>query len=239
MAAAFKFTPDDDILGAALEVERQKKAEHQKAADEKARVIAEEQARLHAEEAARQAKAKAEADTLAAVESERLAKERVVEEARQRVEAEKMAKERAAEAARVAKQQAEIEEKKKAAAELAEKEAVKQQALAAMLAKGAQSKEVKKIPSPQSVPPPPLPTTTQPKEATVQATPVVKPSPWGGTTLKPAAQSEAAASKLPNASVFKTTPPPAPEPAAEVPPLAPKKTGLLGAAFAKRPDDSA
>jgi hypothetical protein len=239
MAAAFKFTPDDDILGAALEVQRQKEAEHQKATAEKARLIEEEQGRLHAEEAARQAKAKAEADALAAVEAERLAKERAVEEDRQRLESEKLARERAAEAIRLAKQQAEITAQNKAAAELAEKESAKQQALAAMLAKDAQSKDIKKIPPPLSYAPPPSPANVQPKDAVVPAKPVAKPSPWGGTTLKPAPQPQAAAEKLPNSSVFKALPPPIPEPAVEVPPSVPKRPGLLGAAFGKRPDGSA
>ncbi|MBK8093580.1 MAG: hypothetical protein IPK32_16780 [Verrucomicrobiaceae bacterium] len=41
MAAAFTFKLDDDILGEALEVERQKEAECQKITTEKERVLAE------------------------------------------------------------------------------------------------------------------------------------------------------------------------------------------------------
>jgi hypothetical protein len=233
-SSKFTFVLDEEILAEALEVERQKEAEQQKLAAEKARVIAEEEARLNTEEAARQNKAKAEADASAAVEAQRLAKERALEEANQRAEAEKVAKERAAEAARLAKQQAEIEAQNKADAELAEREAAKQQALAAMLAKDARSKEAKKISPPLCGAPPTLPVSTQSKDVNVKATPAARPSPWGGKTLKPAAQAKPAPAKLPNAAAFKAAP--ASVHAAEAPPPPSKQPGLLGAAFKKRTD---
>jgi hypothetical protein len=84
MAAAFTFKLDDDILGEALEVERQKEAEHQKklpsykgAAESKHGKSCEEQARLAAEEeGGRGASSCSEGRSTAraAVEAERLAK---------------------------------------------------------------------------------------------------------------------------------------------------------------------